>query len=177
MQAGLLNCQNLTRVQSTIDKNMRLLKSLGFCVCMLFPQVTSAQFVNGGVLNNHEAAPAFNMIFDALSSDLNQTFSLNRRVTLTAANCNSPNAFYSRQTSSIVFCLELLDMMRTGAQRSNLDQTTQGIAILSQVLFVVVHEVGHSLIDILNIPVIGQEEDGADQLAALLMSDEPVAAM
>jgi len=140
-------------------------------------QTAHSQFVNGGVLNEHEAADAISQILDALSDDLNTSFNLPSKVNLVAGSCNTPNAFYNPQSRSVILCLELFDLMRTGVQRSSTDQAVQGLALVSQVIFILYHEVGHALIDVLNLPVIGQEEDGADQLAALLLSDEPVAAL
>jgi len=46
--------------------------------------------------------------------------------------------------------------------------------LIGNTLFAIYHELGHALIDLLNLPVIGREEDAVDGLAALLMiPDEP----
>ncbi len=41
--------------------------------------------------------------------------------------------------------------------------------VIGNTLFAVYHELGHALIDLLNLPVIGREEDAADGFAAVMM--------
>ena len=38
-------------------------------------------------------------------------------------------------------------------------------------LFTALHEVGHALVDVLDIPIAGREEDAVDQLAAVMLVD------
>ena len=44
-----------------------------------------------------------------------------------------------------------------------------GLFVLGNVLFAVYHEFGHALIDLLDLPVVGREEDAADGFAAIRM--------
>ncbi|MGI9494328.1 MAG: DUF4344 domain-containing metallopeptidase, partial [Geminicoccaceae bacterium] len=41
--------------------------------------------------------------------------------------------------------------------------------VVGNTLFAVYHELGHALVDVLNLPVVGREEDAADGFAAVLM--------
>ncbi len=43
--------------------------------------------------------------------------------------------------------------------------------VAATVAFVLGHELGHALIDILDLPVTGRQEDAADQLATLALAD------
>lgn len=43
-------------------------------------------------------------------------------------------------------------------------------------MFIFLREVGHAMIDVLDLPIVGQEEDAADQLATVFFSQEPVLA-
>lgn len=46
--------------------------------------------------------------------------------------------------------------------------------ILGNTLFILYHELGHALIDLLGLPVLGHEEDAADNLASIMMiPDQP----
>ncbi|WP_158044618.1 DUF4344 domain-containing metallopeptidase [Skermanella pratensis] len=46
--------------------------------------------------------------------------------------------------------------------------------VLGNTLFILYHELGHALIDLLGLPVLGHEEDAADNLASIMMiPDEP----
>ncbi len=44
-----------------------------------------------------------------------------------------------------------------------------GLFVLGNVLFAIYHEFGHALIDLLDLPVVGREEDAADGFAAIRM--------
>lgn len=50
-------------------------------------------------------------------------------------------------------------------------QSREDEFVESNVLAITYHEMGHALIDILNLPVFGQEEDAADVLSVLLIQD------
>jgi len=56
-------------------------------------------------------------------------------------------------------------------QRAEIDNFVAG-----NVVFTLFHELGHALIDMLQLPTLGREEDAADNLAAILMIGEPGAA-
>ena len=58
------------------------------------------------------------------------------------------------------------------AKRDNkaLDDETLGY-IESNTLAIFYHELGHALIDVLNIPIYGQEEDAADVLSVVLFDE------
>ncbi|MGI9438005.1 MAG: DUF4344 domain-containing metallopeptidase [Geminicoccaceae bacterium] len=47
-----------------------------------------------------------------------------------------------------------------------------GLFVVGNTLFAVYHEIGHALIDLLTLPVVGREEDAADGFAALMMIPE-----
>jgi hypothetical protein len=44
--------------------------------------------------------------------------------------------------------------------------------VLGNTVFILYHELGHALIDLLNLPVLGREEDAADNLASVMMIPE-----
>src|SRR4051812_6372549 len=41
--------------------------------------------------------------------------------------------------------------------------------VLGNTVFILYHELGHALIDLLGLPVLGHEEDAADNLASIMM--------
>lgn len=49
------------------------------------------------------------------------------------------------------------------------DEDDTALFVVGNVLFAVYHELGHALIDLLDLPVIGREEDAADGFAAVMM--------
>ena len=96
-----------------------------------------------------------------ISSDLNGVIKLNDNIGLTFKDCNEANAFYDSVNKSITFCNELLSGMAEKVVTKNKDANVFKGAIY----FVLYHEVGHALIDNLDLSTTGKEEDVADQFA------------
>lgn len=117
-----------------------------------------------------------NHTLEELAEKLSSQISLPEPVTLTIAECGQANAFYNSQYRAIVICYELVGQMANGIQRS-----FKGIAspqeindsISGGLSFILLHELGHALIRILDLPVLGREEDAADQIAAYLILQPP----
>jgi hypothetical protein len=89
---------------------------------------------------------------------------------LIARECHEENAFYSPSEWSLTLCYELIDEINRDAPKS--DQMKEGVThedvVLGEVVFVVLHELGHAAFDMLQVPVFGREEDAADQMAVFL---------
>ena len=51
------------------------------------------------------------------------------------------------------------------------DDEDQAMFIANEVIATFYHELGHALIDVLQLPVLGKEEDAADHLSVILMND------
>jgi len=89
---------------------------------------------------------------------------------LIARECHEENAFYSPAEWSLTLCYELIDEINRDAPKS--DQMKEGVThedvVLGEVVFVVLHELGHAAFDMLQVPVFGREEDAADQMAVFL---------
>lgn len=92
------------------------------------------------------------------------------KLRLVAKQCGQVNAFYSAVDRTIFLCYELVREIEDKAPKST---TPQGIsraeAILGGVVSVLLHETGHALFNLLHVPVLGREEDAADQIAAYVM--------
>jgi Putative metallopeptidase len=96
---------------------------------------------------------------------------LPRILTLKLAGCDGEdNAWYEPEELSITVCYEYVE----GVQRVAPESVTPGgvtpdSAVLGPLLEVFLHEIGHALFDQLRIPLLGHEEDAADQFAAFVM--------
>jgi len=88
------------------------------------------------------------------------------RLTLVAASCNTPNAAYMAGEGTIVLCDELHELL--APETATVDSFEHVAAALSAAL---AHELGHALIDQLQLPRLGREEDAADQFAVWLLFD------
>jgi Putative metallopeptidase len=90
-------------------------------------------------------------------------------LTLKTAGCEGiANAWYER--GSVTLCYKLLDVisqpMPNGTAWAGI---TQGDAVVGQFLYIAAHEIGHAVFDLLNVPLLGREEDAADQFATYFM--------
>ncbi|MFA5915219.1 MAG: DUF4344 domain-containing metallopeptidase [Burkholderiales bacterium] len=105
---------------------------------------------------------------DKLADLLSKGIDVPGSVTLTLAECGNVNAFYTAQTRTVTLCFELWDYLQNGIPNSlNGIASAQEIAntVIGGVLFVYMHEIGHALIQTLNLPVLGREEDAADEIS------------
>jgi hypothetical protein len=96
---------------------------------------------------------------------------LPRILTLKLAGCDGDdNAWYEPDDLAITVCYEYPEEVRSIAPRA---VTPAGVtpqsAVLGPLLEVFLHEIGHALFDQLRIPILGHEEDAADQLAAFVL--------
>jgi len=116
---------------------------------------------------------AYDMARGARSLEMMQvifsSFRLPEDLHMKYVNCDGiPNAYFFRENEkpTIRVCYEYLtsvyDMMPK-------EKTAEGItpreAFTGQLLFAIAHEFGHAVFDIYNLPVLGRQEDAADQFA------------
>jgi len=90
---------------------------------------------------------------------------------LKTAGCDGEsNAWYEESEHAVTVCYEYLaDVARNAPEMTTPAGVTPQDAITGPVVEVFLHEVGHALFDMLKIPVLGREEDAADQVAAYIL--------
>jgi hypothetical protein len=97
-------------------------------------------------------------------------FRLPEDLYMKAVNCNGvPNAYFFRidDKPTIRICYEYLDSIYGMIpKKPTADGITPREAFTGQLLFAIAHEFGHAVFDIYNVPVLGRQEDAADQFAA-----------
>jgi hypothetical protein len=85
-------------------------------------------------------------------------------------SCGQVNAFYTPAEWAVSLCYEYYENLEAIAPQGTSPQGyTRDEVIVGGFIDAIFHELGHALFDILQIPVFGREEDGADQLSAFLM--------
>ena len=89
------------------------------------------------------------------------------------AQCGAVNAFYSKRNSAVVMCYEMIDSLtKMGAALAKGAKDPQALTVefvKDNLRFILLHESGHAMIDLLDLPAVGREEDSVDQLAAVLL--------
>ena len=100
-------------------------------------------------------------------------FALPRHLRFVTAECGEAGAFYRPAQAEVVLCYETLrDLYAQGQAHQQALGLGDGHPLRylrANVRFIVLHETGHALVDLLDLPVTGRQEDAVDQLAAILM--------
>jgi len=94
---------------------------------------------------------------------------LPRKLRISLAECDGEaDAFY--EDDAITICYEYVDELVKNMPQ---ETTPGGVApidtVIGPVFEISLHEFGHALFDMLELPVFGREEDAADQLAAYIL--------
>jgi hypothetical protein len=79
------------------------------------------------------------------------------------------NAWYDDQTQQVTFCYEFVADIARAAPGAAAYGITEGDAVMGPVAFFLMHECAHALFALLQVPLLGREEDAADQVAAYVM--------
>lgn len=111
-------------------------------------------------------------LLENAADQLNRNLKLPTNIYLTLNSCKEPNAEYNPNNNTITICYELMEYFQKifkGTVKSE-----QEIAEKSQdaVRFVFLHELGHAMIDLYKLPIIGNEEDAADRASAYICLEE-----
>lgn len=100
---------------------------------------------------------------------VNSTVRLHHNLGIGFTSCGNPNAFFDRSKSTIVFCLEMVELIaeitKEDEEGVKLGRAEFAKLVDGAVWGIFFHELGHAVIGVNNVPVTGREEDVADQFA------------
>ena len=102
---------------------------------------------------------------------VNESIELPAAVGLRFAECGQVNAFYDPAEKQISMCLELVEHYVVEMSQEFPEEAAAMTAAEGAFSLVLFHELGHALVDVLELPITGREEDAVDQLAAWAMID------
>jgi Putative metallopeptidase len=145
-----------------------------------------------GKVTAHYIEPPYQHIYENLKrrrvlEELGEFLSplkLKRDLALKTVQCGVVNAFYNPSDHSISMCYEMvaefeeqlgsfvegkLVLNRTIKLKPRVQNVTRAEAVVGAFVGVLLHETGHAVFDIQQIPRLGREEDSADQIAAFIM--------
>jgi len=89
-------------------------------------------------------------------------------LTVKTVECGKSNAWYQRPT--VTLCYEYLDeIWRSAPKQPGPAGVTPVDAVVGQYFYVVAHEFGHAMFDVLQVPSFGSAEDAADQFSTYVM--------
>lgn len=138
------------------------------------PQSTKIQYEPPASAQSRDILTAFRegRVLESFAAELDGMLRLPRALTLRARECEEPNAYYNPDTASIELCYNLLpaiaqDLATVGMAGERLEE-----AVTHVFSFFLLHELGHALIDILDLAVPARQEDVADQLSVYAMIED-----
>jgi hypothetical protein len=95
---------------------------------------------------------------------------LPRPLTLKFAGCDGEvNAWYEASDTTVTFCYEFVADFEKAAEGAAAYGVSRDDAVYGASAYVLLHECGHALFDLLQVPLLGREEDAADHVAAWIL--------
>jgi len=89
-------------------------------------------------------------------------------LTVKTVECGQSNAWYQRPT--VTLCYEYLDeIWRSAPKTPGPAGVTPVDAVVGQFFYIVAHEFGHAMFDVLQVPSFGSAEDAADEFSTFMM--------
>jgi hypothetical protein len=157
----------------------RVLVLASLCVAGLC-QSASAQDSRSGSIR-YEYVPPMSLRYVAtaerlkqfrLLEQLSEFFSpirLPHSFTMQTAECGGVNAYYSPPQRRIVLCYELVESVeRVAPKVGEPSEFTYQEVVAGALVGVLLHELGHAVFDMSEVPVIGREEDAADAISTFI---------
>ncbi|GAA2799103.1 DUF4344 domain-containing metallopeptidase [Saccharopolyspora taberi] len=105
-------------------------------------------------------------VLEELAADVDDRILVPTDIPIVAMECGESNAYYDPELHRIELCYELVDEFRTSFSAGGEPADEVNRDVLGTVAETYVHELAHALIDVLDLPFTGREEDVADQLAS-----------
>lgn len=113
-------------------------------------------------------------LLEQFADGMNQFIAIPGIVSIELRECGNINAFYRHangRLAEIVMCYEMLDDIKQVMSQYYPDPKMMGQMVAGTMMFVLLHELGHSLVHQLDLPITGKEEDAVDQLSTLLLTN------
>lgn len=98
------------------------------------------------------------------------TIRLPRPLALRFAGCDGEsNAWYEPSDTTVTFCYEYVAELERAAEGAAKHGVSREDAVYGASAYILLHECGHALFDLLQVPLLGREEDAADHVAAWVL--------
>lgn len=106
-------------------------------------------------------------LFEGIAETVHSTLVLPADLPTFIAECGEPNAYYHQ--GEVVMCYEFIDLFVESSLQFTDDPAKVQQQAFSTAAFFYLHEIGHALVDLLQIPITAREEDSVDTLATLIL--------
>lgn len=108
-------------------------------------------------------------LFADVVSELEKLLILPQDLSVHFEDCGEINAFYDPEKKRISMCWELLEYTAEKFSKDGANDEEAAAGFVSATVFTFFHELGHALVDLLDLPITGKEEDVVDQLATWIL--------
>lgn len=108
-------------------------------------------------------------VFEALAEALSELFILPEEITLRFTSLDEENAYWDPETNEIQVGYELISTYSQLFEVDSNDPDALAQEYVDAAFFTVLHEVGHALVALLDLPITGREEDAVDEFATILL--------
>jgi hypothetical protein len=123
----------------------------------------------GGSYTPYEQSLRQSEFLRGIVDHLNSLLALEEDIPIHVRECGTPNAFYDSSTRTVTLCYDLMADTAARFAEVELSSTEYQEAMSGAMTFILLHEIGHALIDVYDAPSTGREEDAADNFATLLL--------
>lgn len=108
-------------------------------------------------------------LIEKAADRLNRSLILPHDIKLITKDCAGEiNAFYDANERSVTVCYELMEHFYKTFRADNSSEQEAYRRMFDAVRFAFLHEIGHALIDVYNLPITGSEEDAADRCSSFI---------
>lgn len=107
-------------------------------------------------------------LLEKAADKLNRSLNLPFDIKLITKDCGEANAFYDSNAHSVTVCYELMEHFYKVFRNTGIEDQKAYAKMFNAVRFAFLHEIGHALIDIYNLPITGNEEDAADRCSSFI---------
>lgn len=111
-------------------------------------------------------------LLERAADGLNQALILPHDIYLKSKDCGEVNAFYKPDENSVTVCYELMEQFFHDFKSNGYDDKKAYDMMFDATRFVFLHEIGHALIDVYNLPITANEEDAADRCSSYINLEE-----
>lgn len=106
-------------------------------------------------------------VFEGIAEAVTSVVALPSDIDTVFTTCGVANAFYL--DGRVTMCYEFFDLFTSIFLQTSDDPQVVLESVLGTGAWVYLHELGHALVDQLEIPITGREEDSVDTLATLIL--------
>ncbi|HEX8846131.1 MAG TPA: DUF4344 domain-containing metallopeptidase [Pyrinomonadaceae bacterium] len=110
-------------------------------------------------------------VLEQIVEELNAAIAVPEEVKITFMECGEVNSSWQPSKRTIEMCYELIEYFGDLFKDSVKSQAELEEAVGGAETYVFFHELGHALVDVLNLPSTGKEEDAVDQLSVYILVD------